>query len=56
MEDLIEYITQRKILVLINGNKLKIDRQQHNSANSLTAKFIRCDASSIVSLCVNAFD
>ena len=46
------------MLVLVNGNKLKKDRQQHNStsnfvsANSLIAKFIRYDASSIASLCV----
>ena len=50
------------MLVLVNGNKFKIDRQQHNttsnfvSANSLIAKFIRYDASSIASLCVNASD
>ena len=54
------YISQRKMLVLVNGNKFKIDRQQHNrtsnfvSANSLIAKFIKCDASSITYLCVNA--
>ena len=47
------------MLVLVNGNKLKKDRQQHNStsnfvsANSLIAKFIRYDASSIASLFVN---
>ena len=52
----------RKMLVLVNGNKFKIDRQQHNStsnfvsANSLIAKFLRYDASSIASLCVNASD
>ena len=46
------------MLVLVNGNKFKLDRQQHNStsnfvsANSLIAKFIRQDASFIASLCV----
>ena len=46
------------MLVPVNGNKFKIDRQQHNStsnfvsANSLIAKFIRYDASSIASLCL----
>ena len=46
------------MLLLVNGNKFKIDRQQHNrasnfvSANSLIAKFIRYDASSIASLCI----
>jgi hypothetical protein len=50
-------LPQRKMLVLVIGNKFKIDRQQHNStsnfvsANSLIAKFIR-----YVSLCVNASD
>ena len=50
------------MLVLANGNKLKIDRQQHNStsnlvsANFLMAKFIRYDASSIASLWVNVSD
>ena len=54
--------SQRKMLVLVNGNKFKIDRQQHNStsnfvsANSMIAKFTRYDASSIASLCVNASD
>ena len=49
------------MLVLVNRNKFKIDRQQHKStsnfvsANSLIAKFIRY-ASSIASLCVNASD
>ena len=47
------YIPQRKMLVLANGNKFKIDRQQHNStsnfvsANFLIAKFMRYDVSSI---------
>ena len=51
-------VAQRKMLVLANGNKFEIDRQKHNStsnvvsANSLIVKFIRYDASSIVSLCV----
>ena len=55
-------LSQRKMLVLVNGNKFKIDRQQHNStsnfvsANSLSGKFIRYDASSIASLCVNVSD
>ena len=55
-------LSQRKMLVLVNGNKFKMDRQQHNStsnfvsANSLIAKFIRYDASSISSLCVNVSD
>ena len=55
-------ISQREMLVLFNGNKLKIDRQQHNSTsnfespNSLIAKFMKYDASSIASLCVNASD
>ena len=55
-------LAQRKMLVLVNGNKFKKDRQQHNStsnfvsANSLIAKFTRYDASSIASLCVNASD
>ena len=46
-------VAQRKMLVLANGNKFKIDRQQHNStsnvvsANSLIAKFIRYDVSFI---------
>ena len=54
--------SQRKILVLVNGNKFKIDRQQHNStsnfvsANALIAKFIRYDTSFIASLCVNVSD
>ena len=53
-------IAQRKMLVLVNRNKIKIDRQQHNStsnfesANSLITKFIRYDGSSIVSLCIVA--
>ena len=53
-------IPQRKMLVLVNGNKFKIDRLQHNStsnfvsANSLIAKFIKYYASSTASLCVNA--
>ena len=55
-------LSQRKMLVLVNGNKFKIDRQQHNStsnfvsANSLIAKFVRYDASSIESLFLNASD
>ena len=55
-------ITQRKILVLVNGNKFKKDRQQHKStsnfvsANSLIAKFLRYGASAIASLGVNASD
>ena len=55
-------IAQRKMLVQVNGNQFKIDRQQHNStsnfvsANSLIAQFIRYDDSSIASLCVNASD
>ena len=55
-------LSQRNMLVLVLGNKFKIDRQQHNntstfvSADSLIAKFIRYDASSIASLCVNASD
>ena len=54
--------SQRKMLVLVNGNKFKIDRQQHNitsnfvSANALIAKFIRYDTSFIASLCVNVSD
>jgi hypothetical protein len=42
-----------------DANKFKIGRQQHNSTsnfvsdNSLIAKFIRYDTSSIASLCVN---
>ena len=60
--DMTPPVAQRKMLVLVNGNKFKIDRQHHNStsnfvsANSLIAKFIRYDASSIASLCVNASD
>ena len=55
-------LSQRNMLVLVNGNKFKIDRQQHDrtsnfvSANSLIAKFLRYDASSIASLCVNTSD
>ena len=50
------------MLVLVNENNFKIDRQQHNStsnfvsANSLIDKFIRYNASSIASLCVYASD
>jgi hypothetical protein len=55
-------VTQKKMLVLVNGNNFKIDRQQHNSTSnsvsstSLIAKFIRYYASSIASLCVTASD
>ena len=44
-------LAQKKMLVLVNGNKLKIDRQQHIStsnfvsANSFIAKFTTYDAS-----------
>ena len=50
------------MLVLVNRNKFKIDRQQHNntsnfeSANYLIAGFMRYDASSIASLCINVSD
>ena len=51
------------MLVLVNKYiKNKIDRQQHKTtsnfvfANSLIAKFIRYDASSIASLFANALD
>ena len=50
------------MLVLVNGNKFKIDRQQNNSTsnfvsdNSLTANFITLDASSVESLCINLSD
>ena len=55
-------LSQRKMLVLVNGNEFKIDRQQHNStsnfvsANSLIAKFISYEVSSIASLCINVSD
>ena len=62
MVDLLNRLSQRKMTVLVNGNKFEIDRQQHNStsnfvsANSLIANFIRYDASFIASFCINASD
>ena len=53
---IMDQVSQRKMLVLVNGNKFKIGKQQHYSpsncvsANSLIAKFIRYDAFSITSL------
>ena len=30
-------ISQRKLLVLVNGNKIKIDRQQHNGTSNFVS-------------------
>ena len=51
MDITMQSLTQRKMLLLVNGNNIKINRQQHYStsnfvsANSFIAKFTTYDAS-----------